>query len=325
VTGARPGFGGPGDPGAIVHRPVLLVETLRLLVPPADDCLMVDATLGQGGHAQAFLEQYPRLALVGIDADEAILETARSRLAAYAERIELVRGWFADVLEGWGDRRRPHLVLFDLGISRFHYEASGRGFSFERGEPLDMRLDPSAGASAADIVNGASAAELADILRRYGEEPDARRIAARIVSARAEAPIDSARRLAEVIRGAVASTRRHGRLHPATRSFQALRIAVNGELGQLERGLAAAFALLEPRGRIAVISFHSLEDRIAKRFFAARLGRCTCPPDLPICVCGGKRELTLLAPKPIRPGEEETARNPAARSAKLRAAEKAAA
>ena len=311
--------------GAIVHQPVLLAEALGLLVPPADDGLMVDATLGQGGHAQAFLERYPRLALVGIDADEAVLETARARLAGFAGRVELVRGWFADVLEDWGDRRRPHLVLFDLGISRFHYEASGRGFSFDRGEPLDMRLDPTAGASAADIVNGASMAELADILRRYGEEPEARRIAASIVAERALAPIDSARRLAEVIRGAVAPTRRHGRLDPATRSFQALRIAVNGELAQLERGLAAAFGLLPPRGRIAVISFHSLEDRIAKRFFASRLGRCTCPPETPICICGRKRELSLLAAKAVRPGVEETARNPAARSAKLRAAQKVAA
>ncbi len=310
---------------AIVHEPVLLAEVLERLVPPSDESLMVDATLGQGGHAHAFLERYPRLSLVGIDADPAVLETARLRLAPFDGRIECVHGWFADVLERWGARRPPALVLMDLGISRFHYEAAGRGFSFDRREPLDMRLDPGLSTTAAGIVNGAPQSEIADILRRYGEEPEAARIAARIVRERERAPIDTAARLAEVIRGAVTPAHRHGRHHPATRAFQALRIAVNGELEQLERGLAAAFSLLEPAGRIAVISFHSLEDRIVKRFFAARLGRCTCPPEWPICQCGSKRELTLLASKAVRPGAEETARNPAARSARLRAAQKEAA
>jgi len=309
----------------IVHRPVLLAESLELLAPPPDGGLLVDATLGQAGHAEAFLERWPRLSLLGIDADAALLETARERLARFGGRVELVRAWFADVFASWSRERAPQLVLFDLGISRFHYEKSGRGFSFDRDEPLDMRLSDDLPASAADLVNGSGAEELADILARYGEERHARLIAARIARERERAPITTAARLAEIIRGAVPPSSRHGRIHPATRSFQALRIAVNGELEQLERGLAGAFRVLAPGGRLGVISFHSLEDRIVKRFFKERSRACTCPPEYPVCRCGGRRELSLVTPKPVRPGEAELADNPASRSAKLRVAQKEAA
>ena len=187
----------------IVHEPVLLAECLELLVPPADGGLIVDATLGQAGHAEAFLERWPRLALVGVDADAAVMETARARLARFGDRVELVCAWFAEFFASWSRGRAPDLVLFDLGISRFHYEMSGRGFSFDRDEPLDMRLSRELPASAADLVNGSGAEELADILERFGEERHARLIAARIVRERSRAPIETAARLADVIRGAV--------------------------------------------------------------------------------------------------------------------------
>jgi 16S rRNA (cytosine1402-N4)-methyltransferase len=309
----------------IVHEPVLLAECLELLVPPSEGGLLVDATLGQAGHAEAFLDRWPRLALVGVDADAAVMETARARLARFGDRVELVRGWFAEFFASWSRDRAPDLVLFDLGISRFHYEMSGRGFSFDRDEPLDMRLSRDLPASAADLVNGSGAEELADILGRYGEERHARLIASRIVRERSRAPIETAARLADVIRGAVPPSYRHGRIHPATRSFQALRIAVNRELGQLEEGLAAAFRVLAPGGRVGVISFHSLEDRMVKNFFRERSRDCTCPPEFPVCRCGGRRELTLVTPKAVQPGEAERARNPASRSARLRVAEKEAA
>jgi len=309
----------------IVHEPVLLAECLELLVPPADGGLLVDATLGQAGHAEAFLERWPRLALVGVDADADVMRTARDRLARFGGRFELVTGWFAEFFASWSRDTAPDLVLFDLGISRFHYERSGRGFSFDRDEPLDMRLSGDLPASAADLVNGSSAEELADIFERFGEERHARIIASRIVRERARAPIETAARLADLIRGAVPPSYRHGRIHPATRSFQALRIAVNRELEQLEAGLAAALRVLAPGGRVGVISFHSLEDRIVKRFFRDRSRDCTCPPEFPVCRCGGRRELHLVTPKAVQPGDEEIARNPAARSARLRVAEKEAA
>jgi 16S rRNA (cytosine1402-N4)-methyltransferase len=309
----------------IVHEPVLLAECLELLVPPPDGGLLVDATLGQAGHAEAFLERWPRLALVGVDADEEIMRTARARLARFGDRVRFVPGWFAEFFASWSLERAPDLVLFDLGISRYHYELSGRGFSFDRDEPLDMRLSRGLPAAAADLVNGSTAEELADILARFGEERHARRIAARVVRERERTPIRTAARLADIIRAAVPPADRHGRIHPATRSFQALRIAVNRELVELQEGLAGAFRVLAPGGRMGVISFHSLEDRIVKRFFKERSRDCTCPPEFPVCRCGGHRELRLVTPKAVQPGEAERARNPAARSARLRVAEKEAA
>ena len=306
----------------IVHQPVLLAEVLDLLVPPADGGLLVDATLGEGGHAEAFLSRYPRLSLIGVDRDPVILAAARERLAPFADRTRLVHEGFASFFSAWNEDRRPDLVLMDLGISRFHYEASGRGFSFDRSEPLDMRLDPRTPVTAADIVNTAEPAELTGILYRFGEESLARPIVARILRERAREPIETADRLARIVAAAVPAARRHGRIHPATRTFQALRIAVNGELEQLEKGLAAALGVLGEGGRIGVISFHSLEDRIVKVMFREGSRECTCPPQWPICQCGGKAELRLVTRKPRAASEEEVSGNPASRSAKLRVAEK---
>jgi 16S rRNA (cytosine1402-N4)-methyltransferase len=306
----------------IVHQSVLLEDSLGLLVPPAEDALMVDATLGEGGHADAFLQRYPRLFLIGLDADPAILAVARARLARFADRTRLANAWFGAFFADWTEPRRPGLILMDLGISRFHYEASGRGFSFDREEPLDMRLDSRLPSTAADIVNSASPAELADILYRYGEERFARPIVSRIVRERAKEPITTASRLARIVASAVPPVQGRRRIHPATRTFQALRIAVNRELEQLDAGLAGAFSVLTPGGRIGVITFHSLEDRIVKRFFREKSRACTCPPEWPICQCGGKAELRLVTGKPLTASEEEISRNPASRSAKLRVAEK---
>jgi 16S rRNA (cytosine1402-N4)-methyltransferase len=219
----------------------------------------------------------------------------------------------------------PDIILFDLGISRFHYQSSRRGFSFDRDEPLDMRLDPGLPVSAADLVGSSSRQELTGILREFGEERYAWEIAGRIVREREKAPISSSARLARVIAEAVPPSYRHKKIHPATRSFQALRIAVNGELDQLGAGLAAAFGVLKPGGRIGVITFHSLEDRIVKRFFRDKAKGCSCPPEWPICQCGGKAELRAITPKPVLPSEREIAANQASRSAKLRVAEKGAA
>lgn len=306
----------------IVHQSVLREESLGLLIPPAGDALMVDATLGEGGHAEAFLQRHPGLSLIGLDADPAILAVARERLAPFVGRARLVNAWFGAFFTDWTEPRRPDLILMDLGISRFHYETSGRGFSFDREEPLDMRLDSRLPATAADIVNTASPAELADILYRFGEESFARPIVSRIVRERDKEPITTASRLARIVAAAVPSRRQHRRTHPATRTFQALRIAVNRELEQLEAGLAGAFGILAHGGRIGVITFHSLEDRIVKRFFKEKSRECTCPPQWPVCQCGGKAELRLITGKPLTASEEEISRNPSSRSAKLRVAEK---
>ena len=306
----------------IIHEPVLLQEVLGLLVPPAEDGLLLDVTLGQGGHSEAFLSKYPHLLVTGVDADESILETARERLAPFADRTRLVNAWFGSFLAEYGPARDPDLILMDLGISRYHYEASGRGFSFDRDESLDMRLSQELPETAADIVNTSEPRELADILFRYGEEQNARAIVSRIVRERASAPISSSARLASIVAAAVPPQYRRRKIHPATRTFQALRIAVNKELEQLENGLQEALRVLKPGGRLGVISFHSLEDRIVKRYFKDKSRECTCPPEWPICQCGGKAELRLVTGKPVTASEEEISRNPASRSAKLRVAEK---
>ena len=307
----------------IIHEPVLLQEVLELLVPPGGEALMVDATLGQGGHSEAFLLKYPDLSIIGVDADPSILETARQRLAGFARRARLVNEWYGTFLSGWDEGRGADLILMDLGISRFHYEASGRGFSFDRDESLDMRLSPGLSTTAADLVNTLDQRDLADILFRYGEESFSRQIAARIVRQREKAQITSAVELSKIVVSAVPAKYQRRRIHPATRTFQALRIAVNRELEQLETGLAQAVAVLSPGGRIGVITFHSLEDRIVKRFFREKSRECTCPPEWPICQCGGKAELRLVTAKPVTASGDEVSRNPASRSAKLRVAEKA--
>jgi 16S rRNA (cytosine1402-N4)-methyltransferase len=305
-----------------IHQSVLLKEVIAFLVPPADGGLFVDATLGEGGHSLAFLERYPGLSVIGVDADPAILAAARERLGAFSDRIRFVNSWYSSFFKDYPAGPGPDLVLMDLGISRFHYESAGRGFSFDRDEPLDMRLSPDLPTSAADIVNTSEASELMEILFTFGEERYARSIVTRLVRERSREPFGSAVRLAAVIASAVPGTYRHGRIHPATRTFQALRIAVNRELEQLEAGLAEAVRVLAPAGRVGVITFHSLEDRIVKRFFREKSRDCTCPPEWPICQCGGKAELRRVTGKPVTASDEEVSLNPASRSAKLRVAQK---
>ncbi len=315
------------------HVPVMLRETLALLVPPAPDCLMIDGTLGLAGHATAFLDKYPGIRLVGVDADAQVQAIARARLEPYAPRVALVNSFFDQFFIDYRSRldagdtgaARPALVLFDFGVSMFHFRESGRGFSLQADEVLDMRLNPSTGRSAADLINDLDEQELARVLREYGEEPFAFRIAQAIVRERRASRIESTARLAEIIRGAVPQKMRYGRIHPATRAFQALRIAVNDELGRIERGLSAAIACLETGGLVGCISFHSLEDRIVKRIFKAmevRHERAYFMEDResPIPEGEAERGLAILTRKPVEPAADEVASNPASRSAKFRVA-----
>lgn len=307
----------------IVHSSVLQHEVLKLLAPERPEACVCDGTLGEGGHAEAFLEAFGSITLVGIDADREILEVARRRLEKYGTRFRSYHAWFNQFFADYPtELPRPDRILLDLGISRFHYERSGRGFSFQQHEPLDMRLSGELEISAFDIVNDYPEEELTSLIREYGEERYAKRIAHAIARERSRESIRDTATLARIVRSTVPPEYRHGRIHPATRTFQALRIAVNGELARLESALEHGLEILSVRGRIGVISFHSLEDRIVKRFFRLKNRDCTCPADWPVCRCGGKRVVDLVTRRPVTPTEEETAGNPAARSAKLRVAEK---
>ncbi|MEI8094076.1 MAG: 16S rRNA (cytosine(1402)-N(4))-methyltransferase RsmH [Spirochaetales bacterium] len=305
----------------IRHRPVLLEEVLKIsLVQPGE--LVVDGTTGEGGHSEAFLQRFPACRLVCLDADLGIQAKARERLAGFGERVRFVHAWFDEWFVEQGAVACPNVVLLDLGISVYHYEESGRGFSFRGDEPLDMRLDPSQGESAADLVNSLGEVELARVLFEYGEETLSRRIARTLVEARKQERIETAKQLADKIWEAVPVSARYGRLHPATKSFQALRIAVNGELDRLSRVLTAAFAALAPGGRLVVISFHSLEDRAVKTFFREHAKACICGPEIARCQCGGRALADDLTRRPLVATEEEVALNPPSRSAKLRAVKK---
>ncbi|MDD2297050.1 MAG: 16S rRNA (cytosine(1402)-N(4))-methyltransferase RsmH [Sphaerochaetaceae bacterium] len=304
-----------------MHHPVLAQEVLEQLSPPAKNPLMIDCTLGEGGHALLFLERYPDLRVIGLDRDPHIIEKAKKRLAPFKERFTAVNTWFDEYLTAY-DQEAPSAILFDLGISIYHYEESGRGFSFGRSEDLDMRLDPSAPFSVADIVNTFREKEIADIIFTNGEERYGRRIASAICNYRNKQPITRSDELAAIIRQAVPASYRYGRIHPATRTFQALRIAVNNELDRIVPAVDRAIEILRPKGRVAVISFHSLEDRPVKHLFRKRADGCVCPPEAPRCTCGGKPAITILTKKPIVPSEQECQENPPSRSAKLRVAEK---
>jgi 16S rRNA (cytosine1402-N4)-methyltransferase len=298
-------------------------EAFEYLVPKGARGLFVDATLGEGGHAEYFLEKNRKITIAGVDADATIMSIARKRLEPYKNRIRFYTMWFNQFFSNYPEElSRPAGILFDLGISTFHYEKGGRGFSFGQDEKLDMRLESGLEISAADIVNEYPEKELADIIFEYGEDRLSRRIAWSISVAREKGRISSSKQLAEIIWNAVPPSYRYGRIHPATRTFQALRIAVNGELIRLEQALESALSVLEVGGRMAVIAFHSLEDRIVKRFFAAKNKSCTCPPEWPMCKCGGQRIVDILTRKPIRPGEDEVSRNAPSRSARLRVVEK---
>jgi 16S rRNA (cytosine1402-N4)-methyltransferase len=284
---------------------------------------MVDSTLGEGGHAYAFLSRFRDLKIIGIDADPAIQNVAKERLKEFGGRIRFYSCWAQDFFLTYpGELKRPDTVLIDLGISRFHYEKSGRGFSFRKDEPLDMRLDPQSSDTAAGLINRLGERELADLLYQNAEERYSRRIARAVVEARKRGAVRSSRALAELIEAAVPPSYRRGPVHPATKAFQALRIAVNSELSRLNELLQGAWGALEPGGRLGVISFHSLEDRVVKVFFRQKSRDCNCLPESPIDKDEGRCTLRILTPKGIPPGRAEIQRNGASRSARLRVVEK---
>ncbi len=302
------------------HIPVLLAETVAAL-SPVPGGRYIDATLGGGGHAQALLAASgPDGLLLGLDADPRAIDRVTKRLAAFESRITLVQSNFrhlARIAQEHGFEQVDGILL-DLGVSSFHLDEAEQGFSFRQDGPLDMRMNPDSGPSAADLVNTLDAEELADILYRYGEERRSRRIARAIIAHR---PINSTTQLADIIVGAIG--RKPGaRLHPATRTFQALRIAVNDELGALEAVLPQALQLLKPNGVLAVITFHSLEDRIVKHYFHHESRDCICPPRSPVCTCGHRAQIKELRRKGIIPSPTEMIQNPRSRSARLRAARK---
>jgi 16S rRNA (cytosine1402-N4)-methyltransferase len=307
----------------IEHVPVLLREAIEYLAPQAGG-VYVDGTLGAGGHTEEILRRSaPDGAVVALDRDVEAVERSRKRLSVYGERAVLRQANFRDidrVLGGLGIGAVDG-VLLDLGVSWFHLKTPERGFSFLLDGPLDMRMDRSGGRTAADLVSRLPREELARVIREYGEEQKAGAIARAIEKARARGPITSTVQLAEII-SSVFPPHLPRRIHPATLTFQALRIAVNDEVESLREGLRQAHRVLKPGGRMVVISFHSLEDRVVKQLFASWAKGCTCPPRVPVCVCGQKPSVRVLTKKPVLPSEEEVERNPAARSAKLRAAEK---
>jgi len=306
------------------HVPVLAEEVRDLLaVQPGET--VVDATFGAGGHSRLLAEDLRGGGkLVAIDRDPTVRPYFdRMKAAARGVQTRFLRGDYAVVLSQLaGNGVKADVVLLDLGLSSMQVDRHERGFSYATDAPLDMRMDPSDEPSAADVVNTWDERELAIIFRRYGEERYARQIARGIVRRREEAPIERTGQLVDVVRASIPAPARFGEGHPAKRVFQALRIEVNHELESLEAGLPAAFEMLRPGGRLAVISFHSLEDRIAKRFLRDLARGCTCPPEFPICVCGHEPELRILTPKPVRPSAREVDENPRASSARLRAAVK---
>ena len=305
------------------HKPVLLQECLDALAIRPEG-IYVDGTLGRAGHSLEIVKRLTTGRLIGIDRDETAIAAAQERLADYADRVTLVHSNFdriGDILA------ELHIdgadgMLFDLGVSSPQLDDAERGFSYMHDAPLDMRMDRSAYLTAREVVNGWSYEELRRILFEYGEERYAPAIARRIVQTREQRPIETTLELVEVIKSAMPPAALREKQHPAKRSFQAIRIAVNGELDALPPMLEAATEHLNPGGRLAVISFHSLEDRIIKKTMQELATGCTCPPEFPVCVCGKKPKLRLVSRKPIVPGEAELTENPRARSAKLRVAEK---
>ena len=313
---------------ATQHVPVMPDQVVAMLAAGPGG-RTIDATVGGGGHAERILSASdPDGRLLGLDADGAAIARVRRRLSRYGDRLVLRQANFRAIGEVAPDAgfRAVDGCLFDLGLSSYQLADAARGFGIRTGGPLDMRFDPSRGVPASELVATLDERELTALFRRFGEEPFAPRIARAIVAARREAPVDTAERLAAVVEAAApAPPRGRRRVHPATRVFQALRIAVNGELEALEAALAAAVDLLRPGGRLVVLSYHSLEDRIVKRFIQAERRGCICPPEAPVCVCGRQPRLRLVTHPSLTPTAAEIAANPRARSARLRAAERLAA
>jgi 16S rRNA (cytosine1402-N4)-methyltransferase len=313
-------MGGMGAP----HRPVLLKETIELLRPEGSG-LFIDGTLGLGGHSEAILEAADAVRVIGIDRDREALRLATERLSRFGERFRGVHANFRELplVAEQLDAREVRGILVDLGVSSLQFDAAERGFSFRQDAPLDMRMDAESDEeTAAELLARLPEEEIARIIFEYGEERRSRRIARWIVEKRERGePIRRTRELAELVARAV-GWRKTDHIHPATKTFQALRIAVNGELEGLGEFVESAIDLLEPDGRFVAISFHSLEDRVMKQTLRRLSGHCECPPRIPVCVCGARRVVEILTRRPITPGEIEIEENPRARSAKLRACRK---
>ena len=305
------------------HASVLLQESIDALnIRP--NGVYVDGTLGMGGHSEQIVQRLTTGRLIAVDRDRSALERAGERLAPYADRITFIRGTFRDLPQLLRERGVDQVagMLFDLGVSSPQLDEAERGFSYMADAPLDMRMDTSESLTAWFVVNKWPEEKLKKILYEFGEERYAPRIAAAIVQARAAAPIDTTGELVDVIRGAMPAAALREKQHPAKRSFQAIRIAVNDELASISEMMDAVPELLVPGGRLAVISFHSLEDRIVKNAITAKERGCTCPRDFPVCTCGFHQTLKSITRKPILPSERELSENPRSRSAKLRVAER---
>jgi len=308
-----------------LHKSVLLDETVRLLAPEADE-IFADCTLGMGGHTEAILQTTDSVRVIGIDQDTEAIRLATERLKPFGERVKIFHANFADIKTVLAEAgvQTVNGVLADLGVSSLQFDDAKRGFSFRFDAPLDMRMDAASDyETAAELLERLSEEEIADVIYKYGEERMSRRIARRIVWKREIGePVKTTKELAETVEKAI-GRKPKDKIHPATRTFQALRIAVNREIEILEEFIRDAVDCLKKEGRLAIITFHSLEDRVVKQTFQKLAGKCECPPRLPQCVCGATREIEILTRKPIVPLESETAENPRARSAKLRVCKKA--
>jgi 16S rRNA (cytosine1402-N4)-methyltransferase len=306
------------------HKPVMLEETIASLACRRGG-IYVDGTVGGGGHAYEILKRiYPEGLLIGIDRDDDAIRASTEKLQAFGDRKILVKGNFADIATILGKLTIDKVdgVLLDLGVSSHQLDVPDRGFGFAQSGRLDMRMDRSRGLDAHALVNTQSERELARIIREYGEEAMAGRIARAIVRRRSSASIETTMELASLIAAAVPGRAGKRKIHPATRTFQALRIAVNDELSNLQKAVPSAILTLREGGRVSVISFHSLEDRIVKHIFRHEASECICPPALPVCVCNKKPAVRLITKKAIKPGKEESEINPRSRSARLRTAER---
>lgn len=305
-----------------IHQPVMPVEALAAL-DAGKGGLFIDATLGLGGHTELILRSSPQSRVIGIDRDAEAIALAKERLSEFGERFEAVKSDYRQIKTVLGEREIQSVagVLADLGVSSFQFDEAERGFSFKSDSPLDMRMDRSEGLTAADLVNSLSERELADLIFEFGEERSSRRIARLIVAERAKAAIKTTAQLASLVVKAV-NQPGHWRIHPATKTFQALRIAVNRELDELDQFVADAVDLLAVGGRLVVITFHSLEDRIIKQALKFQSGHCVCPQSQPVCQCGATKRVEVMTRKAMQPTEAEIAANPRARSAKLRACQK---
>jgi 16S rRNA (cytosine1402-N4)-methyltransferase len=306
------------------HIPVMAKEAVEYLnIRP--HALIIDATLGGGGHAKAILEASKTVKLIGIDQDADALEAAKENLREFGDRVAFIRDNFSNIRSmilpagRHGGDRKINGILFDLGVSSYQIDTSERGFSFQADAPLDMRMDRSAKTSANDLINGGSREEIEDIIRDYGEERYYKRVASAIIKYR---PVKGTLELAEIIRRSIPKSSPQNTTKSIARVFQAFRIAVNRELESLKKAIEDSIGLLAPKGRIVVISYHSLEDRIVKELFKRESVDCICPPKLPACVCDHRKKLNIITRKPIIPTDKEIELNPRARSAKLRAAEK---